>query len=238
MMTLVKCPVKCHQGTCWLPAGHDTVGGTGFRWCVSPRSLYCNVVTIFPFPLSVRRVTKPFPHSDGVGENIFLPEVGRVSAILGNSSVRMILFLLSHLFLYSVIYQHVLMEIYFILRVPNQCLFCCSDCSRSGLWERFQVGCCVFWTCQLFFFFFSSSLLFGVKRHSRLILLFPYVSTRIKSFLHRVLLHFFGEWLGLLDATHVSLLLDPLSGQNQEMYVCVHTKPFMHASICFLMYKY
>lgn len=151
MMTLVKCPVKCHPGTCWLPAGHDTIGGTGFRWCVSPRSLYCNV-TSFPFPLSVRRVTKPFPHSDGVGENIFLPEVGRVSAILGNSSVRMILFLLSHLFLYSVIYQHVLMEIYFILWVPNQCLFCCSDCSRSGLWwERFQVGCCVFWTCQLFF---------------------------------------------------------------------------------------
>lgn len=151
MMTLVKCPVKCHPGTCWLPAGHDTIGGTGFRWCVSPRFLYCNV-TSFPFPLSVRRVTKPFPHSDGVGENIFLPEVGRVSAILGNSSVRMILFLLSHLFLYSVIYQHVLMEIYFILWVPNQCLFCCSDCSRSGLWwERFQVGCCVFWTCQLFF---------------------------------------------------------------------------------------
>lgn len=61
---------------------------------------------------------------------------------------------------------------------------------------------------------FSTSLLSGITRCSRLILHFSYVSTRIKSSLQGALVPYIGEWLGILDATGMSLLLDPLSGQS------------------------
>lgn len=115
------------------------------------------------------------------------------------------------------------LDIYFALWVEIQYkyyLFCCSDCFSFVYWQFFHLTPMSFPHVLILFIFKALSYFLGTTKFSSSSCTFP-VSAQDQPLLQGTVVLFRGEWyletkiwmLGMLIATGLSLLLDPLGRQ-------------------------